>query len=303
MPQSPSLVILAAGIGSRYGGLKQVDPVGPGGEIVIDYSIYDALRVGFSKIVFVIRRDIEEAFRATIGQKFENRADVHYVFQELDSDLPAGFQVPADRTKPWGTGHATLAARSAIDEPFAVINADDFYGQRAYRLLHDHLACEEDENTYALVGFALRNTLSDFGSVARGICTVDPEHYLRSVVELTAIERDGDRAINRAPDGSEVSLSGDEWVSMNMWGFSPSLMAHLETGFETFLRTRADDPKAEFFLPAAVDGLISNNTVRTRVLPSPDSWFGVTYQDDKPHVIQSIRELIANGTYPERLWA
>ncbi len=302
MPKSPSLVILAAGLGSRYGGLKQVDPVGPGGEIVIDYSIYDALRVGFNKIVFVIRRDIEETFRATIGQKFEDRADVHYVFQELDSALPDGFKVPEDRAKPWGTGHAVLVARDVIDEPFAVINADDFYGQRAYQLLHDHLAHEEDENTFALVAFALRNTLSDFGSVARGICTVDSGHYLRSVVELTAIERDGERAINRAPDGSETSLTGDEWVSLNTWGFSPALMAHLETGFDTFLRTRADDPKAEFFLPAAVDDLIHSNTIRTRVLPSPDAWFGVTYQDDKPHVVRRIQELIAKGSYPKRLW-
>ncbi len=301
MPKSPSLVILAAGIGSRYGGLKQVDPVGPGGEIVIDYSIYDALRVGFGKIVFVIRRDIEETFRATIGQKFEDRADVHYVFQELDN-IPDGFSVPAERAKPWGTGHAVLVARDVVDEPFAVINADDFYGQRAYQLLYDHLAHEEDENTYALVGFALRNTLSEFGTVARGVCNVDAEHYLRSVVELTAIERDGERAINTAPDGSKMSLTGDEWVSMNMWGFSPTLMGHLEAGFETFLRNSGNELKAEFFLPAAVDGLIHSNTVRTRVLPSPDSWFGVTYQDDKPHVIRSVQELIAKGIYPERLW-
>ncbi len=301
MPKSPALVILAAGIGSRYGGLKQVDPVGPGGEIVIDYSIYDALRVGFEKIVFVIRRDIEEAFRATIGQKFEERADVHYVFQELDA-LPDGFTVPADRTKPWGTGHAVLVARDVIDEPFAVINADDFYGQRAYQLLHDHLAHVEDESTYALVGFALRNTLSEFGSVARGICTVDPDHYLRSVVELTAIERDGERAISHQPDGTRTILTGDEWVSMNMWGFTPSLMGYLESGFEAFLRNGADNPKAEYFLPAAIDGLIQTNTVRTRVLPTPDSWFGVTYQEDKPHVVRSVQELIAKGVYPQRLW-
>ncbi len=302
MPKSPSLVILAAGIGSRYGGLKQVDPVGPGGEIVIDYSIYDALRVGFEKIVFVIRKDIEETFRTTIGQKFENRADVHYVFQELDSALPEDFQIPPERAKPWGTGHAVLVARDAIDEPFAVINADDFYGQRAYQLLYDHLSHEQDENIYALVGFALRNTLSDFGSVARGICSVDASHNLESVVELTAIERDGERALNRAPDGTETALTGDEWVSMNMWGFSPSLMAHLEAGFEAFLQTRSHEPKAEFFLPAAVDSLIQHGIVQSRVLPSPDSWFGVTYQDDKPHVIRSIRELVDKGIYPGRLW-
>ncbi len=193
MPQSPSLVILAAGIGSRYGGLKQVDPVGPNGEIVIDYSIHDALQVGFEKIVFVIRRDIEEAFRASIGGKFEDRADVHYVFQELDN-IPEGFRVPAERTKPWGTGHAVLVAKDVIKEPFAVINADDFYGRRAYQLLHDHLAHEQDENVYALVGFALRNTLSDFGSVASGVSLSGPPsretgtvQYIREMTDLWAI--------------------------------------------------------------------------------------------------------------------
>ncbi len=301
MPETPSLVILAAGIGSRYGGLKQLDPVGPSGEVVIDYSIYDALHVGFKKLVFVIRRDIETDFRAAIGSRFEDKADVQYIFQELDS-LPKGHSIPPGREKPYGTGHAVLVAKDAIHEPFAVINADDFYGRRAYQLLHDHLAHEEDQDTYALVGFALRNTLSDFGTVARGICTVDPNQNLRSVVEMTAISRDGDRARNRAPDGSEASLTGDEWVSMNMWGFSPSLIPRLETGFEAFLQNCADNPKGEFFLPAVIDNLIHNNTVRTRVLPSPDSWFGITYQEDKPHVVQSIRELVNKGIYPESLW-
>jgi hypothetical protein len=301
MQKDPSLVILAAGIGSRYGGLKQLDPVGPSGEVVIDYSIYDALRVGFKKLVFVIRRSIEADFRATIGKRFEDKADVHYVFQELDS-LPKGHSVPPGRQKPYGTGHAVLVAKDAIHEPFAVINADDFYGRRAYQLLHDHLVHEDDQDTYALVGFALRNTLSEFGTVARGICTVDSDQNLRSVVEMTAIAKDGERAVNRHPDGSEVSLTGDECVSMNMWGFAPSLIPRLEAGFEAFLRNRADDPKAEYFLPAEVDTLIQSNTVRTRVLPSPDSWFGVTYQEDKPHVVQSIGELVSKGIYPDNLW-
>jgi NDP-sugar pyrophosphorylase family protein len=301
MPQNPSLVILAAGIGSRYGGLKQLDPVGPSGEIVIDYSIYDALKVGFGKLVFVIRRDIEDAFRDAVGRRFENIADVHYVFQELES-LPAGYSVPADRQKPWGTGHAVLVAKEAINEPFAVINADDFYGRRGYQLLHDHLSQEENQDTYALVGFALRNTLSEFGSVARGLCTVDEANCLRRVVEATEIYKDGDHARSRQADGSDVSLTGDEWVSMNMWGFSPSLLPRLEAGFRDFLETRTDNPKAEFFLPGLVDELIQTHTVQTRVLPSADAWFGVTYKEDKPHVIKSVQQLVADGAYPENLW-
>jgi hypothetical protein len=302
MPQNPSLVILAAGIGSRYGGLKQLDPVGPSGEIVIDYSIYDALKVGFGKLVFVIRRDIEKEFRDTVGRRFEDKADVHYVFQELDC-LPDGFTLPDHRQKPWGTGHAVLVAKDAIDEPFAVINADDFYGRRGYQLLHEHLAQEVNDDIYALVGFSLRNTLSEFGSVARGLCTVDDDSYLRRVVEATEIYKDGDKAISRQADGSDVSLTGDECVSMNMWGFSPTLLPRLEAGFRNFLETRTDTPKAEFFLPGLVDELIQANTVQTRVLSSSDAWFGVTYKDDKPHVVKSVQQLIADGIYPESLWA
>lgn len=301
MTTTPSLVILAAGIGSRYGGLKQLDPIGPHGEIVIDYSIYDALQAGFEKLVFVIRRDIENDFRSAIGRKFENRADVRYVFQDLD-DLPEGFTVPAERTKPWGTGHAVLAARNAIHEPFAIINADDFYGRRAYQLLADHLMHNTDATTYALAGFALRNTLSDFGSVARGICTVNADRNLQGIEEMTAIEKDAETAINHAPDGTTTRLSGDEWTSMNMWGFTETLMPHLESGFEAFLRENADNPKAEFFLPAVVDALINANACRVRVLPSPDTWFGVTYQDDKPHVSRGIHDLVAKGIYPAPLW-
>ena len=302
MPQNPSLVILAAGIGSRYGGLKQLDPVGPSGEIVIDYSIYDALKVGFGKLVFVIRRDIEKEFRDAVGRRFEDKADVHYVFQELDC-LPDGFTLPDHRQKPWGTGHAVLVAKDVIDEPFAVINADDFYGRRGYQLLHEHLAQEVNDEIYALVGFSLRNTLSEFGSVARGLCTVDDDSYLRRVVEATEIYKDGDKAISRQADGSDVSLTGDECVSMNMWGFSPTLLPRLEAGFRNFLATRTDNPKAEFFLPGLVDELIQANTVQTRVLSSSDAWFGVTYKDDKPHVVKSVQQLIADGIYPESLWA
>jgi hypothetical protein len=301
MSQSPSLVILAAGMGSRYGGLKQVDPVGPNGEIVIDYSIYDALQAGFNKLVFVIRRDIEDAFRSTIGGKFEGKADVHYAFQELDN-LPDGFSVPADRAKPWGTGHAVLAAKDIIKEPFAVINADDYYGRCGYQLLHDHFDQNSDDDVYALVGFALRNTLSDHGSVARGICSVDEDSYLKSVVERTSITRHGDGAIFEEPDGTKEILIGDEWVSMNMWGFSAALMPHLEEGFEQFLRERGTELKSEYFLPARIDALIKSHRARVRVLPSSDTWFGVTYQEDRPHVAGSISKLVDQGLYPSPLW-
>lgn len=301
MPQSPSLVILAAGMGSRYGGLKQIDPVGPSGEIVIDYSIYDALKVGFKKIVFVIRKDIEKDFRKTIGSKFENRADVHYSFQAKES-LPEGFQLPSERQKPWGTGHAVLAAKNEINESFAVINADDFYGRCGYELLYNHLSTESNENLYAMVGFALRNTLSDFGTVARGICNVDKNGLLQKVTERTSIAKEGNHAISNEPDGSILPLTGNEWVSMNMWGFSQNILSHLEDGFVEFLKEKIEIPKSEYFLPAVVDSLINNGKVQTKVLTSMDEWFGVTYQDDKPHVIKSIQTLVEKGIYPANLW-
>jgi hypothetical protein len=289
-------------MGSRYGGLKQIDPVGPSGEIVIDYSIYDALKVGFEKIVFVIRKDIEKDFRETIGSKYEAKAEVCYAFQSVD-DLPQGFDVPEGRAKPWGTGHAVLAAKDQIDEPFAVINADDFYGHKAYELLYGHLANLEDENTYAMVGFALRNTLSDFGTVARGICDVDENGMLKKVVERTSIAKVGDHAVSHEPDGSELELTGDEWVSMNMWGFAPNMLGYLEDGFGDFLREKINVPKAEYFLPMVVDNLISAGIVKTRVLKSLDPWFGVTYQEDKPHVVSSIQKLVDAGTYPPSLFS
>ena len=301
MSKSPSLVILAAGMGSRYGGLKQIDPVGPSGEIVIDYSIYDALKVGFKKIVFVIRKDIEKDFRETIGNKFADKADVHYAFQAKE-DLPAGFKLPPEREKPWGTGHAVLAAKDEINEPFAVINADDFYGQKGYELLFNHLSTETDENIYAMVGFALRNTLSDFGTVARGICTVNKDGMLQKVVERTSIAKEGDHAISNEPDGSIFELTGNEWASMNMWGFSQNMLSHLENGFADFLKEKISIPKSEYFLPAVVDNLINADKVKTKVLTSMDEWFGVTYQGDKHHVIKSIQALVEKGAYPANLW-
>jgi len=295
----PSLVVLAAGMGSRYGGLKQIDPVGPGGETIIDFSIYDALRAGFGKLVFVIRKDIEAAFRESIGKRFETRIPVEYVFQELSS-LPAGFQLPPTRKKPWGTGHAVMMAASAVREPFAAINADDFYGARSYQVLAQHLTSGSPD--YAMVGFILKNTLSEFGSVARGICRTNADGYLTSVEELTKIERDGNAAKYTDAGGKVHPLTGEEIVSMNIWGFNPGFFKHLDREFAEFLRQNLNSEKAEFFIPLPVNALVSSGKERLKVLRSPDSWFGVTYREDKPRVVESIRRLISQGAYPEKLW-
>ncbi len=301
---APTLLVLAAGMGSRYGGLKQIDPVGPAGEAIMDYSIYDALRAGFGKVVFVIRRDIEQAFRESIGAHFEQRIPVDYAFQQID-DLPAGFSVPAGRTKPWGTAHAILAARNVVREPFAVINADDFYGAEGYRALAAHLASGTPDHApeHAMVGFVLRNTLSDFGSVARGLCSVSPEGYLRGVVETIGIERDGNGARTVDAQGRVTPFTGDEIVSMNMWGFAPCVFDDLAAYFRDFLARHGTDQKAECYLPSAVTAAIDAGRARVRVLSSQDAWFGVTYREDRPRVVASIRELIAAGRYPEKLWA
>jgi len=294
----PTLLVLAAGMGSRYGGLKQVDPVGSNGETIIDYSIYDALRAGFGKVVFVIRREMETPFHQAVGARFEKRTDVAYVFQELDK-LPPGFSVPAGRSKPWGTTHAILMAADTIQEPFAAINADDFYGANSYRALSEHL--QSGSADYAMVGFVLRNTLSDFGSVARGICQSDERGFLTSVTELTKIERDGSGAKNTSPDGKVTHLTGNEPVSMNFWGFTPALFPQLNEVFRQFLRRNANDEKAECFIPNSVGDLINSGKTRVKLLRSPDSWFGVTYREDRPRVVESVRQLIARGEYPERL--
>ncbi|MGB7266223.1 MAG: sugar phosphate nucleotidyltransferase [Terracidiphilus sp.] len=296
---SPTLLVLAAGMGSRYGGLKQIDPVGPAGETIIDYSIYDALRAGFGKLVFIIRKDIEEAFRETVGSRFEKRVAVDYVFQSLE-DIPPRFSVPAGRTKPWGTTQAILLAADAIHEPFAAINADDFYGAESYGELARHLTSGSPD--YAMVGFILRNTLSDFGSVARGVCQVSDDGFLRSIVELTKVERDGDGGRNTAPDGAVTKLSGDEPVSMNMWAFTPRVFDQLRERFEQFLEHNSSDLKAECYIPNTVGELVRDGEARVKVLRSRDSWFGVTYREDRPRVVESIRGLIAAGQYPERLW-
>jgi NDP-sugar pyrophosphorylase family protein len=287
-------------MGSRYGGLKQIDPVGPAGETIIDYSIFDALRAGFGKLVFVIRKDIEQQFRQIVGARFENRVAVDYVFQALE-DIPPRFTVPAGRTKPWGTTQATLLAASAIHEPFAVINADDFYGADGYRSLAGHLTSGSPD--FAMVGFVLRNTLSDFGSVARGVCQVSADGYLEHIVELTKIERDGSGARNTDAAGSVTKLAGDEPVSMNMWGFTPQIFDQLGERFEKFLEVHAADPKSECYIPNTVGELVRSGQARVKVLHSRDSWFGVTYREDRPRVVESIRRLIADGLYPEQLWS
>jgi UTP-glucose-1-phosphate uridylyltransferase len=295
----PTLLVLAAGMGSRYGGLKQIDSVGPNGETIIDYSIYDALRAGFGKLVFVIRKDIEKQFREIVGARFEKHAPVEYVFQELDK-LPPGFSLPAGRTKPWGTTHAILMAENVVKENFAAINADDFYGQQAYKILVQHLNSGTPD--YAMVGFVLKNTLSDNGTVARGVSRVDANNYLTNIVEMMKIERDGGGAKNTEADGKITSLSGDEAVSMNFWGFTPKLFPQLKTQFDQFLKKSGGEQKSECYIPATVGELVTSGQAKVKVLRSNDSWFGVTYREDRPQVTESIGKLIARGDYPEKLW-
>lgn len=287
-------------MGSRYGGLKQIDPVGPHGETIIDYSIYDALRAGFGKLVFVIRKDLEAQFKEIVGARFEKRVPVEYVFQELDK-LPAGFSVPPGRTKPWGTTQAILMAEDVIREPFAAINADDFYGADSFQVLAKQL--QSGTPDYSMVGFVLRNTLSEFGSVARGVCEVDGANYLKSIIELTKIEKDGTGARSIAADGTASKLTGDEPVSMNMWGFTPAIFPHLRREFTEFLKVNGKAEKSECYIPMTVGDLIRAGHARCRVLRSSASWFGVTYREDRPRVVEDIRKLIKQGLYPEKLWS
>ena len=296
----PTLLVLAAGMGSRYGGLKQIDPVGPSGETIIDYSIFDAMRAGFGKLVFVIRKDIEQQFREIVGVRFEKRIAVEYVFQELDK-LPPGHTLPAGRTKPWGTTHAILMADQVIKEPFAAINADDFYGRQAYQVLGQHLTAGTAD--YAMVGFILKNTLSDFGTVARGVSRVDANNYLTNIVEMMKIERDGSGAKNTEADGKITKLGGEEAVSMNFWGFTPAIFPQLKAKFEEFLKRSGTEQKSECYIPATVGELVTSGQAEVQVLRSSDSWFGVTYREDRPQVVESIRKLIAKGDYPEKLWS
>ena len=304
--KKPTLVVLAAGMGSRYGGLKQVDPVGPSGEAILDYSVFDAIRGGFGKVVFIIRKDIEEAFRRQVGSKYEGLVEVDYCFQDIN-DLPAPYVVPEGRTKPWGTAHATRAARTVVREPFAVINADDFYGRDAFAKLAGFLGTSPQapgtKHHFAMVGYRLDLTLSANGSVARGICDVASDGSLRGVTEMTKLVRAGDVAENREDEANPVKLPLDARVSMNLWGFTPELFDELERRFPLWLAENGDKPKSEWYIPFVVDELIREGKADCRVLPTDSSWFGVTYREDKPYVVSEIAKLVRAGEYPENLLA
>ena len=291
-------------MGSRYGGLKQLDPVGPSGETLLDYSVFDALRAGFKRVVFVIRRDFESEFRERIGRRYENRAEVDYVFQSLDA-LPPGYSLPATRSKPLGTAHAIWCARDRIRAPFAAINADDFYGRDAYRALAGFFSQTpgvSEQSSFAMVGYQLGRTLSENGNVSRGVCRVDEAGYLQGVEECVGIEKTPSGAQYRKSDGTLVAFSGKETVSMNFWGFTPAIFPALEEGLGRFLMQNALHEKAEFYIPSAVAEMIASGTARARVLTSESSWFGVTYREDKPLVVASIARLVEAGEYPCNLW-
>jgi UTP-glucose-1-phosphate uridylyltransferase len=297
----PTLLILAAGMGSRFGGLKQVEPVGPSGEAIIDYTIYDAIRAGFGKVVFIIRESFADAFKEKFDTKLKGKIEVEYVFQELDK-LPEGFILPEGREKPWGTAHAILVAKDSIKEPFCAINADDFYGKNAYKIMSDYLTASTNETEYSMVGYQLKNTLSDHGSVSRGICTVNENQNLLKIVETTKIFKKNDVAISIEEDGSEILMTGNESASMNFWGFKPSIFETLESKFVDFLKTEMNKPKSEMYIPSVVFEMIEEKSATVKVLEANSPWFGVTYKEDKPIVVNKIKTLIEQGEYPENLW-
>lgn len=299
----PTLVVLAAGMGSRYGSLKQLDGLGPSGETIMDYSIFDAIRAGFGKVVFIIRRSFEQDFRDKILSKYEGRIAVDVVFQDMDN-LPEGFVVPEGREKPWGTNHAVMMAKTAVNEPFAVINADDFYGRSGFAVLADKLrSLAGGNNKYCMVGYRVGNTLSESGSVARGVCEVDNNKFLTGVVERTAIERNAEGRIAFTDEyGVEQTLEETTPVSMNMWGFTPDYFAHSEAHFVDFLKENQSNLKAEFFIPLVVNKLVSNGQASCEVLDTPDQWFGVTYAADREGVVAKINALVEAGEYPAKLF-
>ena len=298
-----ALVIMAAGMGSRYGGLKQLDGLGPNGETIMDYSIFDAIRGGFGKVVFVIRKDFEADFRTKILSKYENHIPVEVVFQSVD-DLPEGFVRPEGRTKPWGTNHAVMMAADAVHEPFAVINADDFYGAEAYKTIGDYLAqLGESRNSYCMVAYDLNKTLSENGTVSRGVCGVDPKGDLTSMVERTQIERMPDGQIVFHDNGADEPLSEDTPVSMNLFGFTPDFFTYSKEYFKVWFEANKDNIKSEFYIPTMVNKLIGDGTATLRVLRSAAQWHGVTYKEDKPALMAAIEKMIAEGKYPRNLWA
>jgi UTP-glucose-1-phosphate uridylyltransferase len=296
----PTLLILAAGLGSRYGGIKQMDKIGPSGESIIDYSIYDAIRAGFGKIVFVLNPKIEKDFKEVYEPRLQGKIEAAYVLQKIN-DVPKGVPVNTARVKPWGTGHAVLVAKKMINEPFAVINADDFYGRQAFKLISDYYSNSNHKlNEYAMVGYKLGNTLSENGTVSRGICQTK-DGLLTDVVERTSIKREN-RKIVYTHNDKKFEIDGNPFVSMNFWGFSPLFFDQLERDFTNFMDENAHKLKAEFFIPSVVNDLIENKEATIKLLTSNDQWFGVTYQEDKDITINKVNELVANGNYPENLW-
>ena len=298
----PTLLVLAAGLGSRYGGLKQLDGLGPNDETIMDYSIYDAVKAGFGKVVFVIRRTFEEEFKERVTKKYEHLIPVEIVFQELD-DLPEGFELNPDRVKPWGTNHALMMGKSVINEPFAVINADDFFGRKSYQVICDYLSqLEHSKNKYCMVGYRVGNTLSESGTVARGVCETDENNNLTGIVERTQIKRN-DGVVQFLDENNEwISLPDNKPVSMNMFGFTPDYFKYSDDFFVNFLKENEEKLKAEFFIPSLVNDLIVADKVEMKVLDTTSQWFGVTYQEDRPFVVSKFKELVDKGEYPSPLF-
>ena len=288
-------------MGSRFGGLKQIEPVGPNGETILEYSVYDAIRAGFGKVVFVIRESFAESFKTRFESKLAGKIEISYVYQETNM-LPKGFQLPEGREKPWGTGHAVLMAKDAISEPFAVINADDFYGAEAYRVIAEYLTQAITPEKYAMVGYRLNNTLSEFGSVSRGICVTDENNRLTKITETHKIRPEGGEILCESEENKTIKLTGQETVSMNFWGFHPSIFENIETQFIDFLTNHINQPKSEFYIPFVVFEMIKTGLISVEVLRADSPWFGVTYQEDKPFVIEQIQNLTDRGIYPAKLW-
>ncbi len=296
----PTLVILAAGMGSRYGGLKQLDEVGPNGEAIIDYSLYDAIRAGFGKVVFIIRTDFAKEFKTCFEPRLKGRIETEYVFQSLDK-IPEGFTLNPEREKPWGTAHAVLMAKDAAKEPMAVINADDFYGKKAFQVMADFLRSSSDPDEYSMIGYRVDKTLSEHGTVSRGVCNTDENGYLTTVVERTKIKRDDD-GINYYESEGKIPLKEDTPVSMNFWGMKPNVFDYLEEGFIKFLKEKGNEPKSEYFIPLLINDNIQMGRIKTKVLACDAPWFGVTYREDKPIAQREILKLIDAGVYPQKLW-
>ena len=297
----PTLVIMAAGMASRYGSMKQIQQFGPGGETIMDYSIYDAIKAGFKKVVFIIRKDFAEDFKNIFEPKLKDRIETQYVYQEMDKYID-GFSVPAERTKPWGTAHAILCAKDAVNEPFAVINADDFYGTDAFQKAHDFLKNYCKEDVYAIIGYQLANTLSEHGSVSRGVCEIDENNNLVGITERLKISRQNGKMVDEEGSGGKIELAEDVKASMNFWCFHPSVFSFIEKGFTTFLEQNIQNPKAEYLIPFIADRWVKAKQGVIKVIPTSAKWFGVTYKEDAPVVQRSLNELVSNKAYPANLW-